>query len=139
MANRRFLADDGLNELSDHDGMWGPLLFLRPARHERFSVLRVLSLSALLGGFYGMLGNVLLALAHRPDGARPPLLAMPLVLSAAYFLCAELSVVPAWNRRAAQLTRRLEWSERGGRAPRLTSAEDRAPLPRAKDGSAPNP
>lgn len=116
MDNRTFRADDRLNQLSDRDDMWGPLLFLRPERHQVLSPARVLAISTLLGGFFGMLCNVLLGLALRPgEGGRPSVLLMPALLSAMYFVCAELSVVAAWNRRARQLSRRLDWAELTGR------------------------
>ena len=40
---------------------------------------------------------------------------MPALLTAVYFVCAELSVVGAWNRRARLLSRRLDWAELTGR------------------------
>jgi hypothetical protein len=116
MDKRSFRADEKLNQLSDRDAGWGPLLFLRPARHQPLTRVRVLGIAALLGGFYGMLGNVMLGLIARAGaGGKPPLLLMPAVLTAMYFICAELSVVAAWNRRASQLSRRLDWAELTGR------------------------
>src|SRR6266567_4035703 len=104
MHKRSFRADDRLNQLNDQDDMWGPLLFLRPERHRVLTPLRVLLLSALLGGFYGMLGNIALALlASAASTGRPSGLLMPALLTAMYFVCAELSLVGAWNRRARLL------------------------------------
>jgi hypothetical protein len=118
MDNRGFRADDKLNQLNDNDEMWGPLLFLRPERHQLLSHSRALALSALLGGFYGMLGNVVLGLLARvgPVG-KPSVFLMPGVLTAVYFVCAELSIFAAWNRRARLLTRRLGWADMTRRAP----------------------
>jgi hypothetical protein len=116
MDNRTFRADERLNHLNDRDDMWGPLLFLRPARHQVMTPSRVLVISALLGAFYGMLGNVVLALlcqAHA--GYRPPMWMMPALLTSMYFVCGELSLVAAWNRRARLLSRRLDWAELTGR------------------------
>lgn len=116
MDNRTFRADDRLNQLNDRDDMWGPLLFLRPARHQVMSPARVLTISALLGGFYGMLGNVVIALLARVGSAgKPSPLMLPVLLTAMYFVCAELSLVAAWNRRARLMSRRLGWSELTGR------------------------
>jgi len=116
MQNRSFKADDRLNQLNDRDDMWGPLLFLRPARHEVISPTRALVISGILGGFYGMLGNVVIGLLLRTGvGYKPPVLMMPLLLTAMYFVCGQLSLVGAWNRRARLQSRRLDWAELTGR------------------------
>lgn len=116
MANHTFRADERLNQLNDRDDMWGPLLFLRPARHQVMSPARVLVLSGLLGGFYGMLGNVIIGLLARAGATgKPHLLMMPLILTAMYFVSGQLSLVAAWNRRARLLSRRLDWAELTGR------------------------
>lgn len=112
MDNRTFRADDRLNQFNDQDEMWGPLLFLRPARSQTMSVPRVLAIAGLLGSFYGMLGNVVLGLLARGGAAgKPSVLMMPLLLTAVYFTCAQLSVVAAWNRRARLLSRQRSWAE----------------------------
>jgi hypothetical protein len=116
MQNRTFRADDRLNQLNDRDDMWGPLLFLRPQRHEVMTPARVLLIAGLLGGFYGMLANVVLGLLTRAGADyRPSPLLMPALLTGMYFVCAELSLVAAWNRRARLLSRRMDWSELTGR------------------------
>jgi hypothetical protein len=123
MDNRIFRADDKLNQLNDRDDMWGPLLFLRPGRHQVMSPARVLAISACLGTFYGMLGNVVLGLlAHTGAGYKPSILMMPLLLTCMYFVCGKLSLVAAWNRRARLLSRRMDWAEITGR-----------PLPPSRD------
>ena len=117
MDKRTFRADDRLNELNDRDEMWGPLLFLRPERHHALTAIRALFISALLGGFFGMLGNVMLGLML-PLGEqhnRPSVWLMPALLTAMYFVCGQLSLVAAWNRRARLLSRRLDWAELTGR------------------------
>lgn len=112
MDNRTFRADDRLNHFSDTDEMWGPLLFLRPERHHVMSPARVLLISGLLGGFYGMLGNAIFAvLARSGGGARPGVWMMPALLTGMYFVCAQLSIVGAWNRRARLLSRQRRWAE----------------------------
>lgn len=117
MDKRTFRADDRLNELNDRDDMWGPLLFLRPQRHQVLTASRALLVSALLGGFFGMLGNVMLGLmlSAAQQSHRPSVWLMPGVLTAMYFVCGQLSLVAAWNRRARLLTRRLDWAELTGR------------------------
>ena len=123
MDPRRHRGDERLNHFSDSDEMWGPLLFLRPAERQVMSPARVLLITGLLGAFYGMLANVVLALLARtgPVGKPSPLM-MPALLTAMYFVCAQLSIVGAWNRRARALSRRLDWVE-------LT----RRPTPPARD------
>lgn len=99
-------TDRFLTDYCDAEANWGPLLFLRPARHERLGLGRTLVMSVLLGSLFGVIGNVLLLLAarllHRPC-ASP--FAFPLVLTVGYFAVTRLTIVPAWNRRAARLSR----------------------------------
>lgn len=112
MSSGNFGGDERLNQFSDNDAMWGPLLFLRPERHQSMSGARVLVLASLLGGFYGMLGNVILALLARSgSGGKPSALLMPAILTGMYFVCAQLSIVAAWNRRARLMSRRKDWVE----------------------------
>jgi hypothetical protein len=116
MQKPNYRADDRLNQLNDQDEMWGPLLFLRPARHQLMRPLRVLAICGSLGLFYGMLGNVVLGLLARSGGGyQPPVVMMPLLLTSMYFVCAQLSIVGAWNRRARLLSRRMGWGELTGR------------------------
>jgi hypothetical protein len=116
MDNRTFRADERLNQLTDSDSAWGPLLFLRPERHELMTPTRVLLISAALGTFYGMLANVALSLLMRTgDQGKPSAFLIPIVFTIIQFVCAELSVVSAWNRRARQLSRRMSWEELTGR------------------------
>ncbi len=100
-------SDRLFNDYCDVDAKWGPLLFLRPARHQRFGFRRTLAMSVMLGTLFGLAGNLALLVAaqtlHRPT-ASP--LAFPAAPRAAYFLIASLTFAPAWNRRAARLTRR---------------------------------
>lgn len=102
--------DEVLNQLTDADPLWGPLVFLRPARESPFGSVRLFVVCSLFGIFYGMCANTLLALAHSA-GSRTliPVYAAPLFLSVTSFLCGQLFVA-AWNRRACQLTRRLAWA-----------------------------
>jgi hypothetical protein len=116
MNPRIFRADERLNQLNDRDDMWGPLVFLRPAKHRAWSATRALVISGILGGFYGMLGNAVISLLARAGSVgKPSVLLMPVLLTAMYFICGQLSLVAAWNRRARQLSRRLDWSELTGR------------------------
>jgi hypothetical protein len=99
--------DDNLfTDYCDAESNWGPLLAFRPARHERIGLGRVLSMSLLLGCLFGVVGNVLLLLAGRL--LERPVLSpwiLPAVLTGVYFLVGRLTFVPAWNRRAARLSR----------------------------------
>ena len=125
MDNRSYRADERLNQFSDNDEMWGPLLFLRPTQRQVMSPARVLLLATLLGLFYGMLGNVMLALmAKAGPGGKPPLWAMPALLTVMYFVCAQLSIVAAWNRRARATSRRLDWVALTRRRPASSERDD---------------
>lgn len=127
MDNRTFRADDRLNQLNDRDDMWGPLLFLRPARRQVMTPARVLVISALLGGFYGTLGNAVIALLARTGSTgKPSALLLPLLLTAMYFVCGQVSLVAAWNRRARLMSRRLDWSELTGRPLPPTNDDEQA-------------
>jgi hypothetical protein len=90
----------------DSEDNWGPLLMFRPALHERMRAGRMLALSALLGLLFGVPGSVVLLLVgrlyHRPSA---PLFALPAALTAVYFAVSLLTFVPAWNRRAARVSR----------------------------------
>jgi hypothetical protein len=99
--------DDLFTRFVDSDRHWGPLLFLRPRVNEAISVTRALTLSALVGVAFGLLGSILLAVAARL--ADRPALAVhifPLTLTAIYFCLCQLTFVPAWNRRALRLAKR---------------------------------
>lgn len=101
--------DERLNELSDRDAFWGPLLSFRPEKNRRISAGRVLLLTSLVGGFYGMLLNLILAMICRHSRALPPVYGAPLVLTFTYFVAFQLSIGPAWNRRARLLVRRADY------------------------------
>lgn len=96
--------DELFTRITDCDPQWGPLLFLRPRTGERFGVARVLALSVLVGGAFGLGGSILIALLARLSHREPlPVYVFPLVLTVVYFSICQLSIVPAWNRRALRL------------------------------------
>ena len=99
------LSDELFTRIVDSDAHWGPLLFLRPRANENLSALRVLLLSGLLGSVFGLLGSICLTVAARV--LQKPSVGVhvfPLGLSALYFCVSQLTVVPAWNRRAKRLS-----------------------------------
>jgi len=104
-------ADRFFIDYCDAEANWGPLLFLRPARHERLGLRRTLAVSLLLGSLFGVIGDVLLLLAarflHKPGVSPFP---FPLVLTVAYFVVQRVTIAPAWNRRAARLARSSDGS-----------------------------
>jgi hypothetical protein len=108
--------DERLNDLSDKDAFWGPLLSFRPEKHRCISAGRVLMLTSLVGGFYGMVLNLMLALVCRHARAVPPVYGAPLVLTFTYFVAFQLSLGPAWNRRARLLVRRADYLQSINRA-----------------------
>lgn len=97
-------TENKLNQLADRDREWGPFLFLRPKRYEKIGFLRALALSILIGGFFGMGANVVVAvLAHSMERPFPPVYAIPGALTLIYFFVFRFTVARAWNRRAERL------------------------------------
>ena len=96
-----------LNTVSDQDGQWWPFVFLRPEQRERMTSSRVAALSLLLGFFFGMLANVVVALtanaAHRPH-----VLVFPLFTALGFFALFRATFAYSWNRRAARLRARSD-------------------------------
>ncbi len=110
MRNWSRRHDDLLNELTDSDVFWGPLLWLRPAPDQTLGHRSVAALAAFLGGVHGAGANVGLALARRATGdAVMPFFVLPLVLSLAAWACFHLTIVQAWNRRTRLIHRRRHW------------------------------
>ena len=111
-------TDERLNELSDRDTFWGPLLAFRPDKRRCISSLRALTIASTLGGFYGMLLNLSLALIFRKGAHHhlPSVLMMPAILTLTYFIAFQFTLGPAWNRRARLLVRREGYLDSIGRA-----------------------
>ena len=106
--NDVFPSDRVFTDFCDKDSNWGPLLFLRPERQARMSVLRTALGALLLGLPYGLLATILLTLYARTfSHPLPPLVQFPLLLTLGYWLVAQLTLARAWNRRAQRLAR---WS-----------------------------
>lgn len=102
--------DERFNELCDRDAFWGPLVGFRPRKDRYISHGRAFSVASMLGGVYGMLLNLALALICRHSEQRlPHVILMPVVLTLTYFAAFQLTLGPAWNRRARLLLRRTEY------------------------------
>ncbi|MEP7053550.1 MAG: hypothetical protein ABJB12_24520 [Pseudomonadota bacterium] len=98
-------ADHRYNEISDNDELWGPLIVFRPAKNQHFSSSRALALFAAFASVYGMLLNVAIAIAaHHRHLPRPYI--VPTTLTLITFAIFQLTLGPAWNRRAFLLARR---------------------------------
>jgi hypothetical protein len=111
-------TDERLNELSDRDAFWGPLLGFRPEKKQCIGSPRVLIMASTLGVFYGMFLNLAVALLCRHGSHHcPPVYVMPAILTSTYFAAFQLTLGPAWNRRARLLTRREGYLRSIGRAP----------------------
>lgn len=112
-------TDERFNELSDKDTFWGPLLAFRPEKRRCISSFRALTMASILGGFYGMLLNLVLALICRHTEQRvPALYMMPSMLTLTYFVAFQLTLGPAWNRRAKLIVRRDGYMQSIGRPSR---------------------
>jgi hypothetical protein len=99
-----FPSDRDFTAFCDCDANWGPLLFLRPAREERITLVRTAAGALLLGLPLGLFASTVLLLASRLfERAAPPMLSFPLALTFGYWVIAHLTLARAWNRRAARL------------------------------------
>ncbi|HEX6272541.1 MAG TPA: hypothetical protein VFZ53_05860 [Polyangiaceae bacterium] len=106
LRNRADELEQILNTVNDHDGQWWPFVFLRPEQEERMTSLRVAALSLLLGMFFGMLANVVVALTSSPLVPRPHVLLFPLATALGFFVIFRVTFAYSWNRRAARLRAR---------------------------------
>lgn len=98
--------DDHFIDFCDRDSNWGPLLFLRPERKRRMSHGRTVAGAVLLGIPLGLLGSILMTLfARLVQQPAPGLMYFPVVLTLGYWCVARLTLVRAWNHRAARLAR----------------------------------
>ena len=112
-------TDERFNELSDRDAFWGPLLVFRPEKKRCISSFRALAMASTLGGFYGMLLNLALTLICRHTAHRAPAVyLMPAMLTLTYFVAFQLTLGPAWNRRAKLMVRRDGYLQSIGRTER---------------------
>jgi hypothetical protein len=106
------ILESRIIDLCDADHAWGPLLFLRPAKHLPLTLPRTALMAFVPGLAFGMLGSILLALAARALGVPVrSLFVFPLALSAIYFIACSLLVAPAWNRRVERLARLADFSK----------------------------
>jgi len=112
-------TDERFNDLSDRDAFWGPLLVFRPEKKRCISSFRALTMASTLGCFYGMLLNLILTLICRHTAHQVPAVhLMPSVLTLTYFVAFQLTLVPAWNRRAKLMVRRDGYMQSIGRTDR---------------------
>ena len=103
MSDQSSRNHDAWNELCDADALWGPLVFLRPQPHKNFGLPRLLLVTSLFGIFYGMVGNVALAIFRRVGLCDPVAVYwLPLILTVTSFICGAITFLPAWNTRARQ-------------------------------------
>jgi hypothetical protein len=116
MSSEATRYDDVLNELSDADGLWGALLFLRPERDQRLGAARMLLIAASFSFFYGMCANAVFAVCRHLGGRQPlPFYLAPAFLTLTSYVLGLLFFARAWNRRAHLLSRRIEWAEKNYR------------------------
>ena len=104
-------VDRRYNELNDSDGLWGPFACFRPAKDQPFTRLRALALIGAICGAYGMLLNIALAIGSRSQHL-PKAYIVPTTLILIVFGAFELTLGPAWNRRAYLLNRRADYLAR---------------------------
>ncbi len=97
-----------VNEISDKDRSWWPFLWLRPAKHERMSLRRLVSIAILYGLPCGAALAFLawLALPNPPNEVAAPIVGFPVLL----LFAGTVVVGPMWNRRAHRLERRRAYA-----------------------------
>jgi hypothetical protein len=106
MLNEVIPSDETFIDFCDRDSNWGPLLFLRPERHERINPTRTAAGALILGVPLGLFATIVLTLlANLMEQRGPSLMYFPLVLSAAYGVIGHLTLARSWNRRAARIER----------------------------------
>jgi hypothetical protein len=97
--------EDTVNEITDRDWSWWPFLWLRPEKHVRLSLTRIVSLSVL----YGVPCSVLMGFAFsllRASSLTERLFSavtFPLL----FLFAGSVLVAPMWNRRAERLRARI--------------------------------
>ena len=99
------VLEEAVNEVSDRDGSWWPFLWMRPEKHARLALRRLVSLALLNGLPAGGLLALSLSMVD-PDarGSAPFFVAVfPLLL----LFVGSVVVAPMWNRRAARLRSRI--------------------------------
>jgi hypothetical protein len=97
--------DRRYNELSDSDGIWGPFVCFRPKKNQPFTHLRAFALIAAFCSVYGMLLNFAIALGSHGHHL-PKAYVIPTTLTLITLAAFELTLGPAWNRRAFLRARR---------------------------------
>ncbi len=106
MSFSSFPIDHLFIDFCDRDSNWGPLIFLRPQRHEQIGVTRSIAGAVLLGLPLGIIGSIMMVLfARLVERPEPALMYFPAILTVAYWLVGSATLVRAWNRRAARLAR----------------------------------
>jgi hypothetical protein len=93
-----------MNHVSDMDQEWGPLLFLRPERHQRMTSLRVAQLATLYGVLAGLMVNVAVRLTGEHAASLHPLL-FPVATTLGFFTFYRFTFAACWNRRAQRVAR----------------------------------
>jgi hypothetical protein len=116
MSTQSDAADRILVDMADKDAAWGPLLFLRPRPVDCFTMVRTLTIAALIGGVQGMAVNLGMGLAGNltSQAVIVPVYMMPLVVTAIVAVALRVSIVAAWNRRAERLARLESWAGNSG-------------------------
>jgi hypothetical protein len=99
-------TDHAFVDFCDRDANWGPLLFLRPGRSTRIGAGRTVAGAVLLGLPLGLIGTIVMTLFARfVAQPAPTLLYFPVLLTLAYWVVGHVTLVRAWNHRAARLAR----------------------------------
>lgn len=95
-----------VNEVSDKDWAWWPFLWLRPAKHEHLSILRIGSIALL----YGVPASVLAQLGIKLQYAAslPELVGTSLFFPVLFLFVGSVCIAPMWNRRANGLRARRD-------------------------------
>jgi hypothetical protein len=111
MMNDVLPREETFTDFCDRDSNWGPLLFLRPERHQRINVARTATGAFILGIPLGLFATIMLTLfANLMEQRGPSLFYFPIVLTLAYGVIGHVTLARSWNRRADRMARLAHFS-----------------------------
>ena len=96
--------ETSVNEVSDMNWSWWPFLWLRPEKHEHFSLARVASIAML----YGTPASAVMAVGIKVqyEASLPELVGTGMFFPLLFLFFGSVVLAPMWNRRSDRLRAR---------------------------------